>query len=100
MKMNQQNDGFWTHFWATLTAIASAAGLSTEQWIYVLCALFGAMLSFSTYLNNRNALKVKQKLDEKRTDAMVSFLAGRKDNSEVDPAHVAEEVKNAMEQVE
>ncbi|EIC84009.1 hypothetical protein [Serratia sp. M24T3] len=99
--MNQQNnDGWWTHFWATLTTIASAAGLSTEQWIYVLCALFGALLSFSTFLNNRNALKVKQTLDEKRTDAMVSFLAGHKGDSEVNPANVAEKVESAMDQVE
>ncbi len=81
IKMNQNSDGFWTHFWATVTAIASAAGLTTEQWIYVFCAIFGALLSFGSYLGNRQALKAKLDEDEKRTEMLRTYLASRKDNS-------------------
>lgn len=100
MKMNPNNsDGFWTHFWATVTAIASAAGLTTEQWIYVFCAIFGALLSLASYLNNRKSLKSKDDEDAKRTEILRSYLAGRKDNSEVDAGSVAEEVKDVMENI-
>ncbi|MCC3701203.1 hypothetical protein [Rouxiella badensis] len=99
MKMNPQSDGFWTHFWATITALFSAAGLTTEQWIYVFCAIFGALLSFNSYLNNKRALKERQNEDEKRTEILRSYLAGRKNNAEVVPANVAEEVKDVMNKV-
>jgi len=100
MKMNPNNsDGFWTHFWATVTAIFSAAGLTTEQWIYVILAVFGALLSLASYLNNRSSLKAKKLEDEKRTEILRSYLAGRKDNSEVSSSGVAEEVKVVMDNI-
>lgn len=100
MKMNQQGDSWWTHFWALMTGLFSAAGLTTEQWIYVLCAIFGAVLSFNSYLNNKRALKARQIQDEKRTNALQAYLAGRKNNSAVDPAAVAGEVKNVIGELE
>jgi len=99
MKMNQQSDGFWTHFWASVTAVASAAGLTTEQWIYVLCAVLGALLSFASYRNNKRALKTKEDEDIKRTEILRSYLAGRENNATMDPAHVAEEVKGVMDNI-
>ncbi|WP_459176959.1 hypothetical protein [Ewingella americana] len=106
MKMNQNSDGFWTHFWATVTAIASAAGLTTEQWIYVFCAVFGALLSLASYLNNKKSLRAKQAEeekrtaeDQKRTEILRSYLAGRENTSESDAAGVAEEIKEVMHQV-
>lgn len=81
MKMNQNSDGFWTHYWATITALASAAGLTSEQWIYVFCAVFGALLSLGSYLGNRQALKAKQEEDEKRTEILRAYLSSRKDTS-------------------
>lgn len=99
MKMNQNSDGFWTHFWATVTAIFSAAGLTTEQWIYVILAIFGGLLSLASYLNNRWALKARQAEEEKRTEILRSYLAGRKDNTQIKASQVAEEVKNVMDKV-
>jgi len=81
MKMNQNSDGFWTHYWASVTAIASAAGLTTEQWIYIFCAIFGALLSLGSYLGNRRALSVRQDEEEKRTEILRTYLSSRKDNS-------------------
>ncbi|MCS3423428.1 hypothetical protein M2403_002029 [Rahnella sp. BIGb0603] len=100
MKMNPNNsDGFWTHFWAIVTATFSAAGLTTEQWIYVILAVFGALLSLASYLNNRKSLKAKQIEDEKRTEILRSYLAGRKDNSAISSAGVADEVKGVMDNI-
>lgn len=99
MKMNPQSDGFWTHFWVTITAIFSATGLTTEQWIYVFCAIFGALLSFNSYRNNKRALVNRENEDSKRTEILRSYLAGRKNNTEVDTASVAEEVKDVMNKV-
>ncbi len=99
MKMNQQGDSWWIHFWATITAIFSAAGLTTEQWIYVLCAIFGALLSLNSYRNNKKALLEKKLEDEKRTEILRSYLSGRKNNATMVPEHVAEEVKCMMDQV-
>jgi hypothetical protein len=79
--MNQNSDGTWTHFWAVITALASAAGLTTEQWIYVFCAIFGALLSLGSYLGNRQALKFKQDEEEKRTEILRSYVSSRKDGS-------------------
>ncbi|WAT10131.1 hypothetical protein [Rouxiella badensis] len=100
MKMNQQNDGAWTHFWATITALASAAGLTTEQWVYVFCAILGAILSFSSYLNNKRALKERQIQDEKRTEVLQAYLAGKKASAEADPATVASNVSNVIGEME
>ncbi|CAM3484582.1 hypothetical protein BS639_00030 [Rouxiella silvae] len=100
MKMNPQSDGFWTHFWATITALFSAAGLTTEQWIYVFCAIFGALLSFNSYRNNKLALKERQSEDEKRTEILRSYLAGRKNNADIEPAGVANEVNEVINKVE
>lgn len=99
MKMNQQNDSHWTHFWATCTALASAAGLTTEQWVYVFCALLGASLSLASFLVNKKAINARQTEDEKRTEILRAYLHGREDNSEVKTEDVAGEVKGVMEQV-
>ncbi|MCC3717959.1 hypothetical protein LLP99_17075 [Rouxiella badensis] len=99
MKMNQQNDGFWTHFWATVTALASAAGLTTEQWVYVLCAILGALLSLGSFLSNRKSLKAKQAEDEKRTEILRAYLHGREVDADESSEKVAEEVKGVMDQV-
>ena len=99
MKMNPQSDGFWTHFWATITALFSAAGLTTEQWIYVFCAIFGALLSFNSYRNNKRALLQRENEDTKRTEILRSYLAGRKNNTEVEAASVDEEIKDVMNKV-
>ncbi len=99
MKIDPQSDGFWTHFWATITAFFSTAGLTTEQWIYVFCAIFGAMLSFNSYRNNKRALIKRENEDSKRTEILRSYLAGRKNNTEVDAANVAQEVKDMMNKV-
>lgn len=99
MKMNPQSDGFWTHFWATITAIFSAAGLTTEQWIYVFCAIFGALLSFNSYRNNKRALKERQSEDEKRTEILRSYLSGSKTNNDAASSGIAAEVKDVINKV-
>ncbi len=68
--MNQQNDIHWTHFWATCIALASAAGLTAKQWVYVFCVLQGASLSLASFLVNKQGTKARQTEDEKRTEIL------------------------------
>ncbi len=52
MKFDLQSDRVLHVFWATITADPQYGGVSTtEQWIYVFCAIFGAMLSFKLQRN-------------------------------------------------
>lgn len=100
MKMNQDGNGFWTHFWASVTAISSAAGLTTEQWVYVLCAILGAALSLASFVSNKKSLKAKQIEDEKRTELLRVYLAGREDDSKIDATGAAEEVNDVIGKVD
>lgn len=98
--MNQSGDGsgFWTHVCTWATALFSALGLTTEQWIYVFCALFGAVLSLLTYASKIRSDKLRATQDAARTEILRSYLAGRKDNSPIDASAVAGEVKVVMDE--
>ena len=98
--MNQGNDngGFWTHVCTWATALFSALGLTTEQWIYVVCALIGLMLSILTYMSKIKADKMRAIQDEARTEILRSYLAGRQNNNPADIKSVAGEVKVVMDE--
>lgn len=97
--MNQNGDGsgFWTHVCSWATALFSAIGFTTEQWIYVMCALFGALLSLLTYASKLRSDKIRATQDEARTEILRSYLAGRQDNSPIKVSSVAGEVKEIMD---
>ena len=98
--MNQTGgDSFWTHFWASITGAFSVIGLSTEQWIYVFCAIVGLFLSINSYLNNKKALQAKTIQEEARTEILRSYLEGRKNNSPIKTEEVAAEVNSVMQKV-
>lgn len=98
MNQGSDNSGFWTHFCSGMTWLFTAIGLTTEQWIYVLCALLGAMLSLLTYLSKRRSDNLRAMEDAARTEILRSYVNGRKDNSPIVTANIASEIKHVMDE--
>ncbi|MGQ6496404.1 hypothetical protein ACUNE2_01935 [Serratia sp. IR-2025] len=89
MKMNdQQPVNIVTQFFAWLAAIASAAGITTQDLIYIAFGAVGVFVSVLSLVLGRIDARAKRKQEERRTELYEDYLVKRsgRDGSSMDPA--------------
>ncbi|MDP8772899.1 hypothetical protein QZR43_09910 [Serratia marcescens] len=78
MKMNdQQQVNIVTQFFAWLAAIASAAGITTQDLIYIAFGAIGVLVSVLSFVLGRIDARAKRKQEERRTELYADYLRKR-----------------------
>ncbi|WP_216606210.1 hypothetical protein [Serratia marcescens] len=78
MKMNdQQTYNLFTQFFAWLAAIASAAGVTTQDLIYIGFGAIGVLVSVLSFVLGRLDARAKRKQEERRTELYADYLGKR-----------------------
>ncbi|MGF2656476.1 hypothetical protein ACQUWL_29085 [Serratia marcescens] len=78
MKMNdQQPVNIVTQFFAWLAAIASAAGITTQDLIYIAFGAIGVLVSVLSFVLGRIDARAKRKQEERRTALYEGYLERR-----------------------
>ncbi|KFB89633.1 hypothetical protein CR62_16765 [Serratia grimesii] len=82
MKMNdQQSVNIVTQFFAWLAAIASAAGITTQDLIYIAFGAIGVLVSVLSFVLGRIDARAKRKQEERRTTLYENYLDKRSGRS-------------------
>ncbi|MFS7186060.1 hypothetical protein AB6848_11365 [Serratia proteamaculans] len=74
---DQQPVNIVTQFFAWLAAIASAAGITTQDLIYIAFGAIGVLVSVLSFALGRIDARAKRKQDERRTDLYAKYLDKR-----------------------
>ncbi|WP_193776810.1 hypothetical protein [Serratia marcescens] len=78
MKMNdQQSANIVTQFFAWLAAIASAAGITTQDLIFIAFGAVGVLVSVLSFVLGRIDARAKRKQEERRTKLYEEYLGKR-----------------------
>jgi len=82
MRMNdQQPVNIVTQFFAWLAAIASAAGITTQDLIYIAFGAVGVLVSVLSFVLGRIDARAKRKNEERRTALYADYLDKRSGRS-------------------
>lgn len=74
MRMDQQSSNIVTQFFAWLAAIASAAGISTQDLIYIAFGAIGVIVSILSFVLGRIDARAKRRQDTRRTALYENYL--------------------------
>lgn len=98
--MNEQPGNVITQFFAWVAALASAAGIATQDMIFIFFGAIGAAVSVFSFVSGRIDAYRARKEEERRTQLLADYLSGvsRKPESER-PASV-EVVAEAMKRMD
>jgi len=75
--MDQQTNNIFTQFFAWLAAIASAAGVTTQDLIYIAFGAIGVLVSVLSFILSRIDARAKRKQEERRTALYEDYLGKR-----------------------
>ncbi|MEC5321106.1 hypothetical protein VSX61_19560 [Brenneria populi subsp. brevivirga] len=75
--MNQQPGNIVTQFFAWLAAIASAAGITTQDLIYIAFGAIGVIISITSFVLGRIDARNKRMQEERRTAAYERYIEVR-----------------------
>ncbi|WP_442801413.1 hypothetical protein [Serratia rubidaea] len=78
---DQQPVNIVTQFFAWLAAIASAAGLTTQDLIYIAFGAIGVLISLLSFVLGRIDARAKRKQEERRTNLYANYLDKRSGRS-------------------
>ncbi|CAI1026912.1 Uncharacterised protein [Serratia ficaria] len=74
---DQQPVNIVTQFFAWLAAIASAAGITTQDLIYIAFGAIGVLVSVLSFVFGRIDARAKRKQEERRTELYAKYLDKR-----------------------
>ncbi|CAI2512112.1 Uncharacterised protein [Serratia ficaria] len=74
---DQQPVNIVTQFFAWLAAIASAAGITTQDLIYIAFGAIGVLVSVLSFVLGRIDARAKRKQEERRTELYAKYLDKR-----------------------
>lgn len=74
---DQQPANIVTQFFAWLAAIASAAGITTQDLIYIAFGAIGVLVSVLSFILSRIDARAKRKQEERRTKLYEDYLGKR-----------------------
>lgn len=85
---DQQSANIVTQFFAWLAAIASAAGITTQDLIYIAFGAIGVLVSVLSFVLGRIDARAKRRQEERRTKLYEDYLGKRsgRSGSSVDEA--------------
>ena len=92
--MNDQPSNVLTQIFAWVTAVASAAGIATQDLVYILFGFVGALVSVISLVSGRVDSYRNRKEDERRTQLFADYLKEvSKTPDTASPASVSEVMK-------
>ena len=74
---DQQKINIFTQFFSWLAAIASAAGITTQDLIYIAFGAIGVIISVTSFVLGRIDASNKRRQEERRTTAYEDYLRVR-----------------------
>ena len=75
--MNEQPNNVVTQLFAWLAAIASAAGITTQDLIFIVFGAIGVVISVLSFVLGRIDSRAKRKQEERRTALYADYLGKR-----------------------
>ncbi|PXB01138.1 hypothetical protein [Pectobacterium carotovorum] len=96
--MNDQPGNVITQFFAWVAAVASAAGIATQDMIYIFFGAVGAAVSVFSFVSGRVDAYRSRKEEERRTQLFADYIKTAAQNPEAEsPASVVEVMKRISE---
>lgn len=75
--MDQASSNIITQFFAWLAAVAAAAGITTQDLIYIAFGAIGVLVSVLSFVLGRIDSRAKRKQEERRTALYADYLGKR-----------------------
>ncbi|MEX2991196.1 hypothetical protein [Serratia fonticola] len=79
MKMNEHPNNVVTQFFAWLAAIASAAGITTQDLIFIAFGAVGVIISVLSFALGRIDARARRLNEQRRTELYAAYLKRRID---------------------
>lgn len=83
MKMNEHPNNVVTQIFAWLAAVASAAGITTQDLIFIAFGAVGVIISVLSFVLGRIDARTKRLNEQRRTELYATYLKRRMDRPTV-----------------
>lgn len=99
MRMNDQPGNIITQFFAWMATIASAAGIATQDMIYILFGAVGAIISVASFISGRIDSWRERREESRRTQLLADYLKTASEQPDHERPASAEVVAGAMKRM-